>query len=79
MVFVIPRHRGGPAKRRRPLRAIAAPDYSGNRRDRLFRVGGAVALADRIVVMFEGRLVGELAAADATPEALGLLMAGQAA
>jgi general nucleoside transport system ATP-binding protein len=38
-----------------------------------------LALADRIVVMFEGRLVGELPATEATPEALGLLMAGQAA
>ena len=38
-----------------------------------------LALADRIVVMFEGQLVGELPAADATPEVLGLLMAGQAA
>jgi len=38
-----------------------------------------LALADRIVVMFEGRLVGELPVADATPRALGLLMAGQAA
>jgi ABC-type uncharacterized transport system ATPase subunit len=33
-------------------------------------------LADRIVVMFEGRVSGERAAATATPEELGLLMAG---
>jgi general nucleoside transport system ATP-binding protein len=38
-----------------------------------------LALADRILVMFEGRLVGELPAAEARPETLGLLMAGQAA
>lgn len=38
-----------------------------------------LALADRIVVMFDGRIVGEMPVTDATPEALGLLMAGQAA
>lgn len=38
-----------------------------------------LALADRIVVMFEGRLVGEVPAAEARPQELGLLMAGQAA
>ncbi len=38
-----------------------------------------LALSDRIVVMFEGHLVGELPTSDATPQALGLLMAGQAA
>ncbi len=38
-----------------------------------------LALADRIVVIYEGRLVGELPVADATPERLGLLMAGEAA
>ncbi|MBA3234116.1 MAG: ABC transporter ATP-binding protein [Propionibacteriales bacterium] len=38
-----------------------------------------LALADRIVVIFEGRIVGELPVAEATPERLGLLMAGQAA
>lgn len=37
-----------------------------------------LALADRVVVMFDGRIVGEMPVADATPEALGLLMAGQA-
>jgi simple sugar transport system ATP-binding protein len=35
-----------------------------------------LALADRIVVMYEGRLVGELDAAMATVEEIGLLMAG---
>jgi len=35
------------------------------------------ALSDRIAVMFEGRLVATLPAADATEERLGLLMAGQ--
>ena len=33
-------------------------------------------VADRILVMFEGELVGELAGAEATEEAIGLLMAG---
>jgi simple sugar transport system ATP-binding protein len=36
------------------------------------------ALSDRIAVLFEGRLVATLAAAEATEERLGLLMAGQA-
>jgi general nucleoside transport system ATP-binding protein len=35
-----------------------------------------LALADRIVVMYRGRIVGVVAAADATREAIGLLMAG---
>src|SRR5205823_14798986 len=35
-----------------------------------------LALADRIVVMYEGSLVGERDASDATVEELGLLMAG---
>jgi general nucleoside transport system ATP-binding protein len=35
-----------------------------------------LALSDRIVVMFEGRVVGELSAAEAEPQTLGLLMAG---
>jgi simple sugar transport system ATP-binding protein len=34
------------------------------------------ALADRIVVMYEGALVGELDAATATVDEIGLLMAG---
>jgi ABC-type sugar transport system ATPase subunit len=38
-----------------------------------------MSLADRILVMFEGRVMGELAQADATAERLGLLMAGSAA
>ncbi|HUQ17276.1 MAG TPA: ABC transporter ATP-binding protein [Candidatus Saccharimonadales bacterium] len=37
------------------------------------------ALSDRIAVMFEGRIVATVAAADATEERLGLLMAGQIA
>jgi len=35
-----------------------------------------MSLADRILVMFEGRIMGELQQNDATAEALGLLMAG---
>jgi general nucleoside transport system ATP-binding protein len=35
-----------------------------------------LALADRIAVMYEGAIVGELAAAHATVEEIGLLMAG---
>jgi general nucleoside transport system ATP-binding protein len=35
-----------------------------------------LALADRLIVMYEGRIVGRLAAAEADPERLGLLMAG---
>jgi simple sugar transport system ATP-binding protein len=38
-----------------------------------------LALADRLVVIYEGAIVGELAVHEATPERLGLLMAGQAA
>jgi simple sugar transport system ATP-binding protein len=38
-----------------------------------------LALCDRLVVLFEGRVTGELAAAEATPERLGLLMTGAAA
>ncbi len=38
-----------------------------------------LALADRIVVIYEGRLVGQVPAEKATPEELGLLMSGQAA
>jgi simple sugar transport system ATP-binding protein len=37
-----------------------------------------MALADRIVVMYEGRVAGELDASSATVEELGLLMAGGA-
>ncbi len=33
-------------------------------------------ICDRIAVIFSGRIIGELPAADATPEALGLLMTG---
>jgi len=35
-----------------------------------------LALSDRILVMFDGRIVGELPRADATEAKLGLLMAG---
>jgi simple sugar transport system ATP-binding protein len=35
-----------------------------------------LALSDRVVVLFRGRIAGELAAADATAEKLGILMAG---
>ena len=36
-----------------------------------------LALSDRLVVMYEGRIVGEMAAADADLEHLGMLMAGR--
>ena len=36
-------------------------------------------IADRLLVMYEGRLVGAMAVADADPERLGLLMAGRGA
>jgi simple sugar transport system ATP-binding protein len=36
-----------------------------------------LALADRLIVVYEGRIMGELRAADADPEELGLLMAGR--
>jgi simple sugar transport system ATP-binding protein len=36
-----------------------------------------LALSDRMVVMYEGRIVGEMAAADADVERLGMLMAGR--
>ena len=36
-----------------------------------------LALSDRLVVMYEGRIVGEVAAADADLEHLGMLMAGR--
>ena len=35
-----------------------------------------LSLADRIVVMFEGKIVGELTADEATPKKIGLMMAG---
>ena len=35
-----------------------------------------LALSDRIAVMFEGQIMGEVLPDEATPEALGLLMAG---
>jgi general nucleoside transport system ATP-binding protein len=35
-----------------------------------------MSLSDRIIVMYEGRIMGELRAEDASPETLGLLMAG---
>jgi simple sugar transport system ATP-binding protein len=36
-----------------------------------------LALADRLVVMYEGRIVGEMPAGEADPERLGMLMAGR--
>jgi simple sugar transport system ATP-binding protein len=36
-----------------------------------------LALADRLIVMYEGRVVGEMRAGDADPDRLGLLMAGR--
>jgi simple sugar transport system ATP-binding protein len=38
-----------------------------------------LALADRIAVIFEGRIVGQVTAAEANPERLGLMMSGSAA
>ncbi len=38
-----------------------------------------LAIADRLLVMYEGRLVGAMAVADADPERLGMLMAGRGA
>jgi simple sugar transport system ATP-binding protein len=38
-----------------------------------------LALSDRLVVFYEGRVVGEVSAADADPERLGMLMAGRGA
>ncbi|HET8985930.1 MAG TPA: ABC transporter ATP-binding protein [Trueperaceae bacterium] len=35
-----------------------------------------MSLSDRIIVMFEGRVMGEMSGADASPERLGLMMAG---
>ncbi len=35
-------------------------------------------LADRIVVLFSGRVIGALPATEATPDWLGLMMTGQA-
>ena len=37
-----------------------------------------LALSDRLVVMYEGAIVGGMRSADADPERLGLLMAGRA-
>lgn len=39
-------------------------------------LGEVISLADRILVMFEGRIVGEVAGDEATEKELGLLMAG---
>lgn len=39
-------------------------------------LGEVMSLADRIVVMFEGKIVGEVPASEATEEKLGLMMAG---
>jgi general nucleoside transport system ATP-binding protein len=38
-----------------------------------------LALSDRLIVFYEGRIVGEVSAADADPERLGMLMAGRGA
>ena len=38
-----------------------------------------MALSDRIAVMFDGRIAGEMPTSEATVERLGLLMAGAAA
>jgi simple sugar transport system ATP-binding protein len=38
-----------------------------------------LALSDRLMVMYEGRIVGEMAADEADAEHLGLLMAGRGA
>jgi general nucleoside transport system ATP-binding protein len=37
-----------------------------------------LALSDRLIVLYEGRIVGEMRAEDADPERLGMLMAGRA-
>jgi general nucleoside transport system ATP-binding protein len=39
-------------------------------------LGEVMSLSDRILVMYEGEIVGEMAQKDATEEKLGLLMAG---
>lgn len=41
-------------------------------------LGELIELADRLLVIFEGRIVADLPAADASPERLGLLMTGAA-
>ncbi len=38
-----------------------------------------LSLSDRLVVFYEGRIVGSMRAADADPEQLGMLMAGRGA
>jgi simple sugar transport system ATP-binding protein len=38
-----------------------------------------LALADRLVVLYEGRVAGAMPVAEADPERLGMLMAGRAA
>ena len=68
---------------------VGAYAYVHDQLRRLREAGGGVllisedldellALADRIVVLFAGRVIGELPRADATPRALGLLMTGHA-
>jgi general nucleoside transport system ATP-binding protein len=39
-------------------------------------LGEVMSLSDRILVMYEGEIVGEMPASEATEEKLGLLMAG---
>jgi len=69
---------------------VAATEYVHERLLEQRQAGAAVllisseldeirALSDRIAVIFEGRIVAALTAAEATEERLGLLMAGQAA
>jgi simple sugar transport system ATP-binding protein len=36
-----------------------------------------LSLSDRLVVLYEGRVVGRMAASEADPEGLGMLMAGR--
>jgi simple sugar transport system ATP-binding protein len=38
-----------------------------------------LALSDRLIVLYEGRIVGAMRTEDADPERLGMLMAGRAA
>ena len=78
------RRRSADPRARRGLDGVRAP---ANRAER--DQGSAVlllsteleeilGLADRILVMYRGKVIGELAAADATAEQVGLLMAGSA-
>ena len=61
--------------------AVLVCDHASNRLPR--RLGtlglGAVHLADHIVVMYRGTIIGSMARSDATLERIGLLMGGAAA